>query len=135
MAAMIEVSNVVKQYGAFKAVDGISFSVDEGTIRAFLGPNGAGKTTTIKILTTMLLPTSGRIRVAGFDPVRERNAVRRAFGIVFQDPSLDEELTAHENMELHGVLYGVPRKALRERLEGLLRFVGRERRGLCLACR
>jgi ABC-2 type transport system ATP-binding protein len=122
--AMIEVSGLVKTFGTFRAVDGISFSVGEGTIRAFLGPNGAGKTTTIKILTTVLAPTSGRIKVAGFDPVRERSPVRRAIGIVFQDPSVDEELTAYENMQLHGVLYGVPRAALRERMEALLRFVG-----------
>jgi len=124
MAAMIEVHDLVKEFGTFKAVDRISFSVGEGTIRAFLGPNGAGKTTTIKILTTVLAPTSGRIKVAGYDPVRERTAVRRAFGIVFQDPSLDEELTAYENMQLHGVLYGVPRKELRERMEALISFVG-----------
>jgi ABC-2 type transport system ATP-binding protein len=124
MAAMIEVADVVKQFGTFKAVDGISFCVEEGTIRAFLGPNGAGKTTTIKMLTTVLTPTSGRIKVAGYDPVRQPTEVRRAFGIVFQDPSLDDELTAYENMELHGVLYGVPRKALRERTEALLGFVG-----------
>ncbi len=124
MTAMIEVSGLVKEFGTFRAVDGISFSVEEGSIRAFLGPNGAGKTTTIKILTTVLAPTAGRIRVAGHDPVRERSAVRRAFGIVFQDPSLDEELTAYENMQLHGVLYGIPRAALRERMEALLRFVG-----------
>ncbi len=124
MTAMIEVHDLVKAFGTFRAVDQISFSVDAGTIRAFLGPNGAGKTTTIKILTTMLLPTAGWVRVAGFDPVREQTAVRRAFGIVFQDPSLDEELTAAENMQLHGVLYGVPRKVLRERTELLLNFVG-----------
>jgi ABC-2 type transport system ATP-binding protein len=124
MAAMIEVHDLVKAFGTFKAVDGISFSVPEGTIRAFLGPNGAGKTTTIKILTTVLAPTSGRIAVAGHDPVRERGAVRRSFGIVFQDPSLDDELTAQENMALHGVLYDVPRKLLRERMEALLGFVG-----------
>src|ERR1700733_9028742 len=124
MAAMIEVHDLVKAFGTFKAVDGISFSVAEGTIRAFLGPNGAGKTTTIKILTTVLAPTSGRISVAGHDPVRERSAVRRSFGIVFQDPSLDDELTARENMALHGALYDVPRKLLRERMEVLLHFVG-----------
>ena len=127
---MIEVRDLVKRFGDFTAVDRISFRVGEGTIRAFLGPNGAGKTTTIKILTTMLAPTSGSVKVAGFDPVRERAAVRRAFGIVFQDPSLDEELTAYENMELHGALYGVPRKLLRERMELLLGFVGLwDRRG------
>jgi len=76
-------------------------------IFAFLGPNGAGKTTTIKMLTTVLQPTSGILRVDGHDPQREQRLVRRSFGIVFQDPSLDNELTAVENMELHGVLYGV----------------------------
>jgi ABC-2 type transport system ATP-binding protein len=124
MTAMIEVRDLVKEFGAFTAVDHISFGVPEGQIRAFLGPNGAGKTTTIKILTTVLAPTSGRIRVAGHDPVREQALVRRAFGIVFQDPSLDDELTAYENMELHGVLYGLPKKALREGIANLLGFVG-----------
>jgi ABC-2 type transport system ATP-binding protein len=124
MAAMIEVRDLVKVFGRFTAVDHISFSVPEGQIRAFLGPNGAGKTTTIKILTTVLSPTSGRVRIAGHDPAREQAQVRRAFGIVFQDPSLDDELTAYENMELHGVLYGLPRRALRERTTNLLEFVG-----------
>jgi ABC-2 type transport system ATP-binding protein len=124
MTAIIEVEDLVKEFGTFRAVDRISFVVPEGAIRAFLGPNGAGKTTTIKILTTMLLPTSGRVKVAGYDPVTDRASVRRAFGIVFQDPSLDEELTALENMELHGVLYAVARKTLRERMDALLHFVG-----------
>ena len=121
---MIEVRDLAKAFGSFRAVDGISFTVNAGTIRAFRGPNGAGKTTTSKILTTMLLPTAGWVRVAGHDPVREQAAVRRAFGIVFQDPSLDEELTAYENMDLHGALYSVPRRLLRERTEALLNFVG-----------
>jgi ABC-2 type transport system ATP-binding protein len=124
MAAIIEVHDLVKKFAAFTAVDHVSFSVSEGQIHAFLGPNGAGKTTTIKILTTMLAPTSGWIRVAGYDPVRERTMVRRAFGIVFQDPSLDDELTAWENMELHGALYGVPRRTLREGMANLLALVG-----------
>jgi ABC-2 type transport system ATP-binding protein len=91
---MIEVQNLTKRYGEFSAVDRISFSVRKGEIFGFLGPNGAGKTTTIKMLTTMLKPTEGSIRVDGFDPVRDQGAVRRSFGIVFQDPSLDESLTA-----------------------------------------
>jgi ABC-2 type transport system ATP-binding protein len=124
MAAIIEVHDLVKKFGTFTAVDHVSFSVPEGEIRAFLGPNGAGKTTTIKILTTMLAPSSGRIRVAGHDPVRERGLVRRAFGIVFQDPSLDDELTARENLELHGILYGLRRTALRDGVASLLAFVG-----------
>ena len=89
----------------------MSFDVSAGEIFAFLGPNGAGKTTTIKMLTTLLMPTAGTIAIDGLDPshaVRTRSASR--FGIVFQDPSLDGELTAYENMELHGVLYHVPRK-------------------------
>ena len=124
MPAMIEVHDLVKQFGTFTAVDRISFSVPTGTIRAFLGPNGAGKTTTIKILTTTLAPTSGWTKVAGHDPAREPAAVRRAFGIVFQDPSLDDELTADENMQLHGTLYGVPKRLLHERTDLLLGFVG-----------
>ena len=104
---MIEVQNLTKRYGEFSAVDRITFSVAKGEIFGFLGPNGAGKTTTIKMLTTMLRPTEGSIRVDGFDPVRNQGAVRRTFGIVFQDPSLDEALTAFENMELHAALYRV----------------------------
>jgi ABC-2 type transport system ATP-binding protein len=120
---MIEVQNLTKRYGEFRAVDRITFSVPKGEIFGFLGPNGAGKTTTIKMLTTMLKPTEGSIRVGGFDPVRDQTAVRRTFGIVFQDPSLDEALTAFENMELHAVLYRVNPRERRERIEKLLRFV------------
>jgi ABC-2 type transport system ATP-binding protein len=123
MTAIIEVRDLVKTFDGFAAVDGISFSVMAGRIFAFLGPNGAGKTTTIKMLTTVLKPTSGTIRIAGHDPVREAIRVRRAFGIVFQDPSLDDELTAWENMELHGVLYGVARAERRRRVAALLDFV------------
>src|SRR5690348_9231553 len=100
MPEMIEVHDLVKCFGELRAVDGISFSVPKGRIFGFLGPNGAGKTTTIKMLTTVLQPTSGAIRVDGHDPACDQRAVRRAFGIVFQDPSLDDELTALENMEL-----------------------------------
>ncbi|HTW69465.1 MAG TPA: ATP-binding cassette domain-containing protein [Acetobacteraceae bacterium] len=121
---MIEVRDLVKVFGSFTAVDHICFSVPRGGIRAFLGPNGAGKTTTIKMLTTVLAPTSGRIRIAGHDPVRQPMLVRRAFGIVFQDPSLDDELTALENLALHAALYGVPRKEQGQRVESLLGFVG-----------
>src|SRR5580704_4900384 len=96
---MIEVHDLVKTFGNFCAVDHISFAVPEGQIFAFLWPNGAGKTTTIKMLTTVLQPTSGVLRVDGHDPQREQRLVRRSFGIVFQDPSLDNELTAVENME------------------------------------
>jgi ABC-2 type transport system ATP-binding protein len=96
--------------------------VDAGEIFAFLGPNGAGKTTTIKMLTTLLTPTSGTIKIDGLDPITQSTEVRRRFGIVFQDPSLDQELTAYENMELHGVLYGVPRATRHQRTEQLLKI-------------
>jgi ABC-2 type transport system ATP-binding protein len=117
---MIRVDNLVKTFGDLTAVDHVSFDVGEGEIFAFLGPNGAGKTTTIQMLTTLLVPTSGDIVMNGLDPKREPNKVRSMFGIVFQDPSLDSELTAYENMELHGVLYHVPRKMRVERIEKLL---------------
>ena len=123
-AAIIEAQDVVKRFDGITAVDHISFAVPEGAIFGFLGPNGAGKTTTIKMLTTVLTPSEGRLLIAGHDPVREPLLVRRAFGIVFQDPSLDGDLTAAENMDLHGVLYRVPRAERRARVEELLRFVG-----------
>jgi ABC-2 type transport system ATP-binding protein len=119
---MISVKNLVKTYGDFTAVADISFQVEAGEIFAFLGPNGAGKTTTIKILTTLLKPTSGKVALDGLDPSVEHNEARKRFGIVFQDPSLDEELTAYENMDIHGVLYKVPKKIRAERIESLLKL-------------
>jgi ABC-2 type transport system ATP-binding protein len=118
---MISARNLTKAFGDVRAVDDISFDVARGEIFAFLGPNGAGKTTTIKMLTTLLRPTSGTLTLDGLDPVRHQNDVRQRFGIVFQDPSLDSELSAWENMQLHGVLYHVPRAARIERAESLLR--------------
>jgi ABC-2 type transport system ATP-binding protein len=119
---MIKVENLSKKFGEVTAVDDISFEVKAGEIFAFLGPNGAGKTTTIKMLTTLLKPTSGKIEIDGLDPATQPNEVRKRFGIVFQDPSLDQELTAYENMEIHGVLYHVPRKIRHERTEMLLKL-------------
>ena len=119
---MIQVQNLSKSFGDFAAVRGISFEVKEGEIFAFLGPNGAGKTTTIKMLTTLLRSTGGTVQIDGLDPAVRQNEVRRRFGIVFQDPSLDDELTAYENMDFHGVLYRVPRKVRGERIEKLLRL-------------
>jgi ABC-2 type transport system ATP-binding protein len=119
---MIQVRNLIKKYGDFEAVKDISFDVSEGEIFAFLGPNGAGKTTTIKILTTLLKPTSGSVQLDGLDPTVQHNEARKRFGIVFQDPSLDDELTAYENMDFHGVLYHVPRKVRVERIESLLKL-------------
>lgn len=120
---IIEVKHLTKKFGDFAAVKDISFSVKKGEIFAFLGPNGAGKSTTIKMLTTLLHPTSGEISVDGHSPEKDPDTVRRSFGIVFQDPSLDDELTAHENMEFHGVLYDIPKKLRRERIEHLLTLV------------
>lgn len=122
------VQNLVKKFGNLTAVDGISFHVQKGEIFAFLGPNGAGKTTTIKMLTTLLKPTSGEILIDGHNPAKDQAAVRRTFGIVFQDPSLDDELTAWENLELHGVLYKVPKELRRSRMKELLKIVGLEDR-------
>jgi ABC-2 type transport system ATP-binding protein len=119
---MIHVENLVKTFGEVKAVDGISFDVGVGEIFAFLGPNGAGKTTTIQMLTTLLTPTSGSMTLDGLDPRQHPHDVRKRFGIVFQDPSLDSELTAYENLELHGVLYHVPRRVRTERIERLLKL-------------
>jgi len=119
---MIQVQNLVKTFGSVTAVNDVSFDVAEGEIFAFLGPNGAGKTTTIKMLTTLLKPTSGNIRLDGLDPLVRQNEARKRFGIVFQDPSLDGDLTAAENMEIHGVLYHVPSKIRKHRTEELLKL-------------
>lgn len=118
---MIQVENLTKTFGQFTAVKGISFQVQQGEIFAFLGPNGAGKTTTIKMLTTLLRPTAGTILLDGFNPLVQQKEARQRFGIVFQDPSLDNEQTAYENMVLHGVLYHVPGKIRTQRIEELMK--------------
>jgi ABC-2 type transport system ATP-binding protein len=109
MQAIIEVEHLVKRYkkATANAVDDISFNVAPGEFFALLGPNGAGKTTTISILTTTLLPTSGTVKVAGYDVVTQASAVRRCVGIIFQQPSLDLNLTAEENVRFHAILYGL----------------------------
>ncbi|HVN05416.1 MAG TPA: ATP-binding cassette domain-containing protein [Bryobacteraceae bacterium] len=119
---MICVENLVKRFGSVTAVDHISFAVERGEIFAFLGPNGAGKTTTIKMLTTLLQPDGGTLEIGGLDPRKRAHQVRQLFGIVFQDPSLDGELTAEENMELHGIFFHVPRKLRIARTEELLKL-------------
>jgi ABC-2 type transport system ATP-binding protein len=105
----IEVDHLVKRYRAAtaNALDGISFEVPEGQLFCLLGPNGAGKTTTVSVLTTTLAPTSGRVRIAGLDLATEQGLVRRQLGVVFQQPSLDLNLTAEENIRLHAILYGL----------------------------
>src|ERR1700736_4892140 len=109
MTKVIEVQNLVKKYRKAdkNAVDGISFSVNEGQFFALLGPNGAGKTTTISILTTTLSKTSGEVKIAGYDIDKDSSKVRANVGIIFQNPSLDQNLTAEENIRLHAVLYGL----------------------------
>ncbi len=124
MRFAIQVTDLTKQYPGILAVNRISFSVGKGEIFAFLGPNGAGKSTTIKMLTTVLRPTSGKIVLNGYDPITEQDKVRSSFGIVFQEPSLDDELTAYENLEFHGVLYHVIPKLRSERIKQLLLMVG-----------
>lgn len=129
MSDAILVENLVKKYGDLEAVRGISFKVRKGEIFAFLGPNGAGKTTTVHILTTLLKPTQGRAVVAGHDVIKEPREVRKKIGIVFQDPSLDRDLTAYENMYIHGRIYGYEGRELKDRIEELLKFVELEKFG------
>lgn len=120
---IIRARSLVKRFDGFTAVDSISFAVRKGELFAFLGPNGAGKTTTIKMLTTLLHPTSGMLSVNGFDPVDEQKRVRESFGIVFQDPSLDDELTAYENLEFHSILYRIPKHLREKKIGTMLQFV------------
>jgi ABC-2 type transport system ATP-binding protein len=122
-AAAIEVQDLRKSYDQVEAVRGIGFSVGAGEIFGFLGPNGAGKTTTIKILCTLLQPTSGTARLAGMDVVSSPSEVRRRIGVIFQDPALDDRLTAEENLQLHAVAYRVPRAERAARIDESLRFV------------
>ena len=105
------------------AVDGISFEIEEGEVFGLLGPNGAGKTTTINILATLLKQTSGHASVNGFDCLKEPNRVRENIGIVFQDPSSDDLLTGRENLNLHGLMYGVPKAERKERIAMVLELV------------
>jgi ABC-2 type transport system ATP-binding protein len=116
----VEVHDLTKSYGDLAAVDGINFSVAQGEIFAFLGPNGAGKSTTIKMLCTLARPTSGRATVAGFDVATQAKSVRRHIGLVFQEQTLDDQLTAEENLRFHAVLYGVPRDQVAARINRVL---------------
>ncbi len=120
----IEVPGLVKTYGETEAVRGVSFTVARGEVFGFLGPNGAGKSTTINLLCTLARPTSGTARVAGFDVVGERDDVRRHLGLVFQDQTLDGQLTATQNLRLHAELYGIDRGVVAERTRVMLEMVG-----------
>jgi ABC-2 type transport system ATP-binding protein len=122
--ATIAVVGLTKRYGEIEAVCGIDFEVAPGEIFGFLGPNGAGKSTTISMLCTLVAPTSGTAIVAGFDVNRDRDAVRRNIGLVFQDTTLDTYLTAEQNLRLHAELYGVQRELIRPRMQQVLEMVG-----------
>jgi ABC-2 type transport system ATP-binding protein len=124
LRAAISVEGLSKRYGAFEAVKGISFDVAPGETFGFLGPNGAGKTTTISMLCTLLKPTSGRASVDGFDVVADQTEVRRRIGLVFQDTTLDDYLTAEENLRFHAELYGVKREVIAARLRRVMEMVG-----------
>ncbi len=124
----VEVSNLSKRYGDVEAVKGVTFDVGRGEIFALLGPNGAGKSTTIKMLCTLALPSSGTAKVGGFDVRRQPKAVRRRIGLVFQEQTLDDQLTAEENLRFHAVLYRVPRGEVDARIDRVLRLVALEGR-------
>ncbi len=123
MPEIIRVESLVKKFGEFTAVAGIDFNIEAGEIFGFLGPNGAGKTTTIKILATLLKPTSGKATLAGYDVLTHPNEVRQSIGMVFQDQSLDDRLTAEENLWFHAMLYDVPNSVFTERMEQVLKLV------------
>jgi ABC-2 type transport system ATP-binding protein len=119
----IVVRDLQKRYGPVEAVKGVSFTVAPRETFGFLGPNGAGKSTTIKMLCTLALPTAGTASVAGFDVVRQQAEVRRRIGLVFQDPTVDDYLTAEENLRFHAELYGVPRAEVGPRIKAMLEMV------------
>jgi ABC-2 type transport system ATP-binding protein len=120
---IIRVENLAKRFGDVVAVDGISFSVAPGEIFGFLGPNGAGKTTTINMLCTLTKPTSGQAIINGYSIVRQQGQVRQSIGLVFQDPSLDERLSAIQNLRFHAMVYHVPASVREQRIEQVLRMV------------
>jgi len=117
------VRELKKSYNDIAAVKGVSFTIDRGEIFGFLGPNGAGKTTTISMLCTLLIPTGGRATVNGFDVVKNKLAVRKSIGLVFQDPSLDERLTALENLIFHAMIYGIGKADRDRRIPDVLELV------------
>lgn len=120
---IIRLDHVTKKFGSVTVINDVSFEVKKGELFALLGPNGAGKSTTIKMLTTLLKPSSGTLTLAGYDVTRAQDKARKSFGIVFQDPSVDNDLTAYENMELHAVFYGLSRRTTRLRIQELLELV------------
>jgi len=120
---IIKANNLIKKFDKIEAVKGVSFGVQEGEIFGFLGPNGAGKTTTINMLCTLLTPTEGEATVNGFDVVKERNQVRESIGLVFQESTLDDYMTAEQNLRFHAYAYAIPKEILKPRLKELLEMV------------
>ena len=119
----ITVERLVKKYKDLTAVDDISFSVKKGEFFAFLGPNGAGKTTTIKILCTLVRQTGGDAYINGYNTIADKKEVRKSIGLVFQDPTLDNDLSAYENLNFHAKLYGMDKSAVKERIDYILNFI------------
>lgn len=124
----ISISNLTKKFGSLVAVNDVSLEVNKGEVFAFLGPNGAGKSTTIKMLTTILFPTSGKIKLNDYNVLKHKDDVRKSIGVIFQDHTLDDELTAYENLYYHAVLYKIPKKDRKDAIDGLLKYVGLEDR-------
>ena len=120
----IEVTGLTKRFGSFTAVDNVSFDVPDGEIFGYLGPNGAGKTTLMRMLTTLVIPTSGSARIAGFDVVTHSADVRRQIGVISQAMTSDLDLTGYENLDIYGRFYGVPARERKERIKYLLDMVG-----------
>jgi ABC-2 type transport system ATP-binding protein len=127
-AQAIEAFSLAKRYGDVQAVRDVSFTVAAGEVFAFLGPNGAGKTTTVRMLCTLAKPSGGHARVAGFDIAGQPKAVRRRIGLVFQEQTLDDRLTAEQNLRFHAVLYHVPADQVEQRIGRVLRLVALEDR-------
>jgi ABC-2 type transport system ATP-binding protein len=119
----IAVEDLAKRYGRTQALDGVSFAVARGEMFALLGPNGAGKSTLMHILCTLLRPDAGTARIGGVDVVTDPRGARRHLGVVFQEPSLDDRLTVWENLEFHGLVYGVPKKLRSQRIDAMLELV------------
>src|SRR5512137_2483196 len=123
MTIAIHIENLTRRFNDLVAVDNISFDIEHGEIFGLLGPNGAGKTTTLSMLSTMLKPTSGKAMVNGVDVEQDEDGVRKSIGIVFQDQTLDEELTAYENMDFHARIYRIPKEIRKPKIIELLKLV------------
>src|SRR5580698_5248936 len=122
-APAVEIDRLSKRYGRTLALDAVTFEVPRGDVFALLGPNGAGKTTLLHILCTILRPDGGSARIGGVDVMKDPLGARRNLGVVFQEPSLDDRLTVEENLEFHGLVYGVPRALRRRRIGEMLALV------------